>query len=76
MQSSLCLWWQLQQVWRFMQPFLQQGYNFPVDVAGYITAPRGVCAVLAVFWAVYYVASLISALSSSAGYSYLAAVVG
>lgn len=30
----------------FYATFLQQGYNFPVDVAGYITAPRGVCAVI------------------------------
>ena len=29
----------------FYATFLQQGYNFPVDIAGYITAPRGVCAV-------------------------------
>jgi DHA2 family multidrug resistance protein len=30
----------------FYATFLQQGYNFPVDIAGYITAPRGVFAVL------------------------------
>lgn len=30
----------------FFSTFLQQGYNFPVDAAGYITAPRGVFAVI------------------------------
>jgi DHA2 family multidrug resistance protein len=30
----------------FYATFLQQGYNFPVDIAGYITAPRGVFAVI------------------------------
>lgn len=30
----------------FYATFLQQGYGFPVDIAGYITAPRGMFAVL------------------------------
>ena len=30
----------------FYATFLQQGYNFPVDFAGYITAPRGMFAVV------------------------------
>jgi DHA2 family multidrug resistance protein len=31
----------------YFPTLLQQGYGYPVDLAGYITAPRGVCAFLA-----------------------------
>jgi MFS transporter, DHA2 family, multidrug resistance protein len=31
----------------YFPTWLQQGYGYPVDLAGYITAPRGICAFLA-----------------------------
>lgn len=31
----------------YFPTLLQQGYGYPVDLAGYITAPRGVCAFIA-----------------------------
>src|SRR6185437_721622 len=31
----------------YFPTLLQQGYNYPVDLAGYITAPRGLCAFIA-----------------------------